>query len=207
MKKIYFLFVVYLLAMACTPRVYSSADAVENVYAYNEIAIIPPTVNFNQASFDFGGYNLDILQMEYSQKFHQAMYSWFLKRKTENKYPFKIQDPSTTLNILKQSPIAPHDLTSAEMADMLGVDAVIISDYFVSKPFPNGINVASQVILGKSVAENRSEVNMTLFDKKKNESIWNYNYEMNSGIMTPQDLVNELLRNSSKRFPKIKKKN
>lgn len=194
------------IAIACTPKVYLSADAVDHVYSYDEIAIIPPTVNFNEAGFDFEAKNLSSLQIEYSQKFHQAMYSWFLKRKSENQYLFKIQDINTTLNILKQSPILPQDLTNAEMAEILGVDAVITADYFVSKPFPKGINVASKVLLGKSVDENKSSVNMTLFDKKKSESIWNYNYEMNSDTSTPQELVNDLMRNASKRFPKIKKK-
>jgi hypothetical protein len=147
-----------------------------------------------------------LAKMEESEglSIQSAMHSWFLKREKQNKLKVKVQDPNTTNALLRRNGVMHEhlaDYTPDELAQLLGVDAVIMGTFETNKPMSEGASVALGVLVGFYGSTNKAIVNMSIYNAQQGELLVNYNKAV-SGSMgsSTEDLINTLMRKASRRI-------
>ena len=154
---------------------------------------------------DMTDQQLDRLEKSEGESIQTAMYSWFLKRKKRGKLQtLKVQDPKITNALLGKKNINYDNLnqyTPMELAEILGVDAVISGDYETNKPMSEGASVALGLLIGFWGTTNTAIVNMSVHNAVDGELLWNYNKKVRGSIgSSPEDLINILMRKASRRM-------
>jgi hypothetical protein len=133
-----------------------------------------------------------------------AMYSWFLKRDKRQKLKVKVQDPNTTNALLRRNNITPEyiaDYTPNELAEILGVDAVIMGTFETNKPMSEGASVALGMLVGFYGSTNKAIINLSVYNAEQGELLVNYNKAVSGSIgSSTEDLINTLMRKASRRI-------
>jgi hypothetical protein len=133
-----------------------------------------------------------------------AMYSWFLKRDKRQKLKVKVQDPNTTNALLRRNIITPEyiaDYTPNELAEILGVDAVIMGTFETNKPMSEGASVALGMLVGFYGSTNKAIINLSVYNAEQGELLVNYNKAVSGSIgSSTEDLINTLMRKASRRI-------
>ncbi len=155
--------------------------------------------------------DLKRLEKQEGKSIQIAMYSWFLKRKKRGKLKtIEVQDPKKTTALLKKKDITQDnmsDYTPEELAQILGVDAIISGNYKTSKPMSEGASVALGLLVGFWGSTNSATVNMSVHNAEDGVLLWNYNKKVKGSIgSSPEDLINKLMRKASRRLSYTKKK-
>lgn len=204
MKPSYYLSCLALLAIfcSCAPKVYYSPDAKTISSTHHRIAIAPPQVSI-AARKNVDREALAEQQAIESRNFQKEMYSWLLHRKMQNRMYVEIQDVETTIALLdKAGYFRGAIMTPTEISEILGVDALITSNYALTKPMTEVGAVALKFLFDSWTATNRTVVTLTIHDREADRSIWNYHHEASGTIgSTPADLVHNLMRNASRKMP------
>ncbi len=192
------------LLQACSPKVYFSPDAKTRAASHKTIAIAPPKVSITGRKKDDVAALRD-QEIRESVNFQKEMYSWLLKRKTQGKMFIEIQDVETTNAKLQKAGILnDKSVTPAEIAAALDVDAIITSNYSLTKPMSEGAAVALGLLVGVWGSTNQTTVTLDIHDAETKKMIWNYNHKASgSTFSTPGQLVDGLMRNASKNMPYI----
>ena len=126
------------------------------------------------------------------------------KLERENKINVDILDATTTLAKIQNARSDGKLLTPLEMAEILDVDAVITSNYKLTKPMSTGAAIATTLLFGFG---NTNEVNVTmeLHDRANKKMIWNFSHAVSGGLFSSSDqLVEEVMRIASKKLPYTK---
>lgn len=199
-----FVFVSLFTFMACGPKVYTAPNAASATAAHSLIAIIPPVVNIKGRKKDDpatlkAAADADVFA------FQQEMFSWMLRRKQQGKIiGVEIMDPETVNAKLEKVgyTIDSRSLTPKELAEALGVDAVITSKFNTSKPMSEGAAVALGVLFGAWGTTNETTVSLSLHDPQEG-MLWNYDWVAQGSLTSTEALVNNLMRNASRRMPYV----
>jgi hypothetical protein len=128
-----------------------------------------------------------------------------LKRKMQGRIAQEIHDIETTNIKLKKAGYPETLLSPDEMCKILGVDGVLGSNYALSKPMSDGAAVAMTLLVGFGGATNEVRVSLNIRDCSTPKLIWNYDHKF-SGSMgsSPSRLVDNLMKNASKKMPYVK---
>ncbi len=196
-------FGLFFLLTACGPKVYEAPNMASTTGSHQIIAIIPPTVAIKGRPKDDPQMLADAAR-EDTYTFQREMYSWMLRRKTQGKIRrLEIMDPETTNAKLTKAGYSIDDrsMTPAELAEILGVDAVITTRFNTSKPMSQGAAIALGLLVGAWGNTNQTTVNMDIHDAREG-MVWNYDWQASGSVFNaPEDLVEALMRNASKRMP------
>lgn len=183
-------------------KIYYSPDAMLLANKHQIVAIAPPKVSI-AASKKIDAESLKEQQKTESTNFQKEMYSWMLKRKMQNKILVEVQDVETTNAKLKKAgyfddnPMAPHEICEA-----LGVDAIITSNYSLSKPMSEGGAIALGLLVGVWGSTNNTTVTLEIHDKEAKKLLWNFNHKISGSVgSSPAQLVDNLMRQASKKMP------
>lgn len=193
------------LLVGCA-KIYQSPDAQVRASEHKIIAIVPPKVSIAAAR------KVDPLAIIEQQKtesvnFQREMYSWLLKRKMQNRIFVNLQDLQTTNAKLQRLGYFNNDMmTSEEICAALGVDGIITSNYSLSKPMSDGAAVAIGLLVGVWGATNQTAISLGIYDSQTNKMIWDFNHKVSGSLgSTPARLVDNLMRNASKKMPYTRK--
>lgn len=153
---------------------------------------------------------LEKMQADESSDVQHSMYSWFLKRKQQGNMWVDVQDVSTTNALLAREGIT-HDniseYTPSEIAQLLGVDAVIKGTFETNKPMSEGASVALGLLIGFFGSTNQATINMFIHNAEDGKVLVNYNKRVSGSIGSSTDqLVNIVMRKASRRIPYTKPK-
>lgn len=202
----YWILVLALAIGTSCAKVYYSPDAASLASRHKKIAIIPPKVSIVPRK------KSDLQALKEQQKlesvnFHQEIYSWLLRRKMQNKMRVEVLDLETTIAKLKEVGYPEERaLTPVELQDLLGVDGILTSNFSLSKPMSEGGAIALGLILGVWGATNEVVVGMEIYDRPKEKVIWSFNHKISGNTFsTPARLVEQLMRQASKKMPYISK--
>ena len=192
--------VLLMLFMSCSgAKVYNSNDTLAVTSSQKKIAILPPKISMLEGKYT-GRFKQS--KEQESANFQKEMYAWFLKRFSQNNVSQEIQDIETTNTKLKRAGYPEKELTKSEICAVLGVDAVISSDYMMTKPMPQGVAVAASVLLDYEGTTNEITADMNIYDKNTDKIFWNYSNKYSGGWRSSySDIVEDLLRNASKKMP------
>jgi hypothetical protein len=203
MKKSLILFLAFTaVLMSSCAKIYQTPDAVSITSKHKLIAIAPPKVSIAPSKKSTPEGIIEQQKME-STNFQKEMHSWLLRRKMQNRISVDILDIETTNTKLKRAGyFEGTPITPAEMSELLGVDAIITSNYSLSKPMSEGGAVALGLLFGVWGNTNEATVTLDLHDKETKKMIWNFNHKVGGSVFSsPAQLVDNLMRNASKKMP------
>lgn len=171
------------------------------------IAIVPfkTTVTLRPKDMkDMTPEQLHKMEISEGEGLQSGMYSWFLKRKKNGDMTIDVQDINTTNALLRKAELNVDNLdtmTPKEIAEILGVDAVIMGTFDTNKPMSEGASVALGLLVGFYGSTNKAVVNLFIYNGKDGELLVNYNKSVSGSIgSSPEDLVNILMRKASRRI-------
>lgn len=145
---------------------------------------------------------LEEMQKSEGLAIQSSMYSWFLKRKKKGKLLINVQDPNKTNALLSQNGYTKlTDYTPEQLAQILGVDAVITGRFETDKPMSEGASIALGVLVGFWGSTNAATLNMSVNNAADGELLWNYNKRVRGSLGSgTDDLINKLMRKASRRL-------
>jgi hypothetical protein len=199
-QQVVFCLLAIFLFSSCA-KIYFSPDAQTRAREHKIIAIVPPVVAIAAAK------KVDAAALKEQQKtestnFQKEIYSWLLKRKTQRRISVDIQDLETTIAKLTEIGYYEKPMTPNQVAEALGVDAVLTSNFALSKPMSEVGALASAVFFGIGGPTNQATISLTLHDKQTKHMIWDYNHKYSGGLFSsPASLVDGLMRHASKNMP------
>lgn len=204
-KSFLFILSALLILTSCAPRIYQDPQAYSIAQSHKIIAILPPNVAIN-AKRSIEAEAQKEQQRTESLNFQKEMYSWLLHRKTQGKLSVEIQDIETTNALLRK--INQEDLltmTPTEMGKVLKVDGIVKSNFSISNPMSPGAAIAAAVLIGVIGNTDKTTADLSLYDVNTEKMIWNYNHKASGRFTNAGSLVDQLMKNASKKFPHIKR--
>lgn len=200
--------IVSILLFSCSPKIYKSAEFDNALAKHKTVAILPAAVTMqlrpNQAK-KMTAEQMDDMAQKTGMDIQDKMYGWFLRRSDKFHYTVTFQDINKTNALLKSANISYNDLASkdrAELAKILGVDAVIQNRSKMEKPMSEGAAIAVGVLVGAWGSTNKVETTINIHDGKSGNLLWKYDYEASGSVgSSTTKLVDALMRNASKKFP------
>lgn len=199
--KVSAILVIFSVIISSCATVFSSPDASRISKKHKILAIIPPQVSI-AARKKIDPVAIVEQQKNESRNFQNEIYKWLLKRKTQGKMNQEIQNVEDTNILLAKAGYPETPLTSEEICKILGVDAVINSNFSLSKPVSEGAAIVVALVVGVGMSTNEVVVTMNIKDCTENKHIWNYSHKFSGSIgSSPARLVDGLMRNSSKKMP------
>ncbi len=203
MKKIVsFLVPLAVLLLFSCGRVYMSPEARSIAASHRLIAVVPPQVTL-PANRKVEASALKEQQRTESLSFQREIHDWVLRRKMQGKIFVDVKDVETVNALLTQAGyFESRTLTPRELCELLEVDAVITSNFRMSKPMSEGAAVAVGLLTGIWGATNEVSVSMDLHDKGTGRMIWNFSHTLSgSTFSSPRQMVDELMRLASRNLP------
>ncbi|MBV5303396.1 MAG: hypothetical protein JZU70_04225 [Chlorobium sp.] len=201
------LLIITLLSGCSGGEIYTKSDFSDVTKNHKKVAILPFTVSYDAKSIskDFTVEAAKKAEKEESLIFQQNIYAQFLKRQAQGKYTVVFQDVDDTNAILQRNGISYDNVTSFtknEIANKLGVDAVISGTIRKSKPMSTTGAVVMTFLVGFGGNTNRVDISMVLHDGKDGNLLWKYDNDKGSGLGgSPESLAKSLMNNISKNFP------
>jgi hypothetical protein len=203
MKKSFLLLSLSILLLVSCAKVYYSPEAEAASRNHKIIAVVLPSV-YIPPQKKMTNDELAQVTIKEAERFQYGMVSWLLKRKQENKIHVDILDAATTLAKIKNATMDGKYLTPAEMAEVLDVDAVLTSNYKLTKPMSTGAAIITTILFGVGTT-NQIMVGMELYDRKTKKMIYNFSHGVSGGLFNTSDqLVEEVMRVASKKLPYTK---
>ena len=200
--------IIIITASGCGPTIYKAQDFDNTTASHKTVAILPAEVDITLRPNEMKKTTPEQLTASEEKTgltIQDKMYSWFLKRSSKFHYTVTFQDVSKTNAILLQQGICYADMrskTKDELAQLLGVDAVISTRASMKKPMSDGAALAMGVLIGAWGNTNDVQTSITINEGKKGDMVWKYDYTAAGSVGSSTDnLVNALMRNASKKFP------
>jgi hypothetical protein len=201
MKRSVALLIVVTLFLQSCAKVFYAPDARYLANTQKIIAIVPPKVSI-AAKKKVDAAALIEQQKTESINFQREMYSWMLKRKMQGKIFVDIQDVETTNSRLSNAGFYNGKLLGpADLCNILGVDGILTSNYSLSKPLSEGAAIALAVLAGWWAPTNEAVASLSIHDSGTDKLIWNYDHKLSSSLSSPARLVDELMREASRKMP------
>lgn len=194
-------FITLLMTSCGGARIYTHSEATNLTRNHRTLAIIPPQVSI-AAQRDVDATAMREQQRTESASFQREMHSWLLERRLA----VNIQSVDETVAKLTRAGFFEEQgrMTPSELAQVLNVDAVLMSNYSLSRPMSQGAAVAMAVLFGGFGATARADVNMSLHDGQTGIMFWSYSHRASGSFTSPAALVNNLMRHASRRMPYIR---
>ena len=195
------------ILVACCATVYQAPNFQNLTQTHKITAILPPNVVINAESFKAGTPVATIAAQckEEADAFHRTLYIQFLAQQSKNKYTVVFQDIDETMLLLERAGLTQEKLrgsTRAEIAKALGVDSVIVTRVYRDKPMSAGAAIAALFLVGASGSTNEVQVNLSVYDGKTGQLVWNYDHLIGGGLISSADgMTRSLMKSISKKFP------
>ena len=195
-----------LLTFSCGPSVYEAPEAANRVAEHQIIAVLPADVTIKGRPKDDPEVLKQLAEVERTN-FQYEIVGWMFRRKQQGRMFVDILDVQTTNARLTEAGFFDGNTdtyTPAEWAAILDVDAVVTSNFQLSKPMSDGANLAVGFLTGFWGASNRTDVGMNIIDAQSGRLLWHYDWmNQNTAFGSHEELVNQLMRNASRRMPYI----
>ena len=190
-----------LVLFAACANVYTAPGARAAAREHRIVAVIPPKVTIAPQRKVPADAIAAQQELE-SENFQREIASWLLKRKQQGRMTVDVQETDETMALLERAGyFSDGRMTPAEIAEALGVDAVLTSNISMAKPMSTGAAIASAVLLGFS---NTNEIGASMVLYDGGERLWSYDHTVAGGLgSTPGSVTNALMRNASKKLPYI----
>lgn len=200
LKNFTLLILLSTLLTSCA-KIYYSSDAYDLARNHKTIAILPPTVSI-AANRNLEPEAKEKQEVVESMNFQKEMYFWLLRRKMKEEKIPEIQDIETTNIKLEKAGYPDSTFTSAELCEILDVDAILGSNYSLSKPLTEEEAIVVGILFDTWMPTNEVIVAINIKDCANTKLIWNYDHRFSGTVgSNPTMLVDRLMRKASKKIP------
>lgn len=207
-KTFYAIPFLLLMLVSCAPRIYKTPDFDSVTAKHKTVAILPADVSIQLRPREMKNTSEEQFRKMLEQtgtNIQDKMYAWFLNRSNRFKYTVSFQDVARTNALLSQAGITSSNIntkTKDELAQLLGVDAVISIKTNMEKPMSEGAALAAGILVGAWGNTNQVQTTIAINEAKKGELVWKYDHSASGSVGSSTDnLVNNLMRNASRKFP------
>ncbi len=197
-----------IVCISCGPAIYKAPDFSSVAGTHKTVAILPAQVAINLRPNEMRRTTPEMLEKNENATgfaMQERLYGWFLLRSDRYKYTVRFQDVSETNAMLEKAGIDYASVarkSKSELAKLLGVDAVISTSLRTDKPMNEGVAVALGLVFGVWGSTNQATTTINIHEGSKGDLMWKYDYEASGSIgSSPENLVNALMRNASRKFP------
>ncbi len=212
--NLFILISVLFFASCKTSRTINEFDSITR--RHRVIAILPLQSKIMLKSYEKKNLTAeDIIKMELAQgrEVQEAIESYLLDKDLS----VRVQSTNTTNNRLEKHGVDfanIQDEDYSELADILGVDAVITGYIETEKPMSEAVATVIDIVRRRTdvfdrlgglyinTSTNKGYCKLGLFDQKSATMLWSYRNEikMYKGSTT-QDIINTLMRRGARKFP------
>lgn len=190
-------------------KLYVHPDAANYVSNTKTLAILPLKTSVKLRPKELKNFTSEqIIEMENAEalSIQKAMYSWFLTRKKRGTLLVEVQNPTLTNALLKKAGydvLKAHEELPKDLCGILEVETIVTGTFSTSKPMSTGAALGL-ALLGVGGATQSATANLD-FMHLDNEVVVNYHKNIKGGLgSTSDDLVNVLMRKTSRRIPYTK---
>lgn len=214
-KQFLILAIIALVFSSCATKIYTRADATRYTMKHESLAIIPPKVKIEINKKDDAEKRQAKQEQEKIevQNAQHEQYARLLKFIQKGKIHVEIQDIEKTNAILLKigCPLGDCDMTPEQLAQALGVDAILQSNYVFSSQKNVAYGIVYAVIffpygtpLGIMMAcypTNRADLNIKLFDGNTGYLIYSYNDKLGGLNAKLVDITDLATKKAGKKSP------
>lgn len=197
-----------LLCAACGPKIYLANDFRSYAAAHKTVAVMPASVTINMRpnqAKNTSAEQMQAMQQQSALDFQSRIYAWLLRRGQQQHYTVDFQDVATTNSLLRKANLAGNDMRTMspkDLSQLLGVDAVLLTEVRTSKPMSDGAAVAVGLLVGAWGATNQANITVNINEGSAGKLLWKYDYVASGSVFSsPESMVDALMRNASKKFP------
>lgn len=196
------------LATACGPRIYVANDFREYAHRHRTVAVLPALVSTELRPVAARNTTFEQqrdAERRYGLDFQERIYAWLLRRSNQRDYTVQFQDVAQTNALLFKHNLSYEELRARspqELAQLLGVDAVLTSSVRTSKPVSDGVAVAAAVLTDVWMPTNQATITVNIYEADAGKLLWKYDYLASGTVFSSTEtVVNALMRNASRKFP------
>lgn len=212
MKKIATVFILLFLGfqVSAQTRLYENPNFEQIATSHHIIAILPFDTSITLRPKDMKETTpeeLKKMEKDTGEDIQSSMFSWFLQRKEKGRLTVDILGIAQTNIKLKEAGITPEKLeehTPKELANILGVDAVIMGSFETDKPMSDGASMALGLLTGFYGATDNAVINLFIYNGKDGEVLVNYHKGVSASFSNTDKLINKLMRKASRRIAYVK---
>jgi hypothetical protein len=196
-----------LLVGACGPTVYLVPGFDDISATHQKVALLPFDVVFTDNKIKEETDPVVVREMEANMGYsmQDEAFSFLLREVSLGNVNIAFQDIDRTNALLDAAGIYYLDLRTIpkeEVAEILGVDAVLSGKAFVDKPFDEAAAAALGIVFGIWTATNTVETTLNLHNAGTGDLLWRYDWEASGSFgSTTEGLTRALMRSASRRFP------
>jgi hypothetical protein len=147
------------------------------------------------------------LQKDEGLAVQSALQSYFLKRKEQHAFRVKLLDLGTTNALLAKNNIDQANTetyTPKELAEILGVDGIVMGVLSSDKPMSEGASVALGLAVGFYGPTNSGKCTINVNDGKTGELLWKYEKTLSRSLGSDTNtIINTMMRKASRQLPYI----
>lgn len=198
MKQLLSCFVAILL-MSCNP-VYKSENTDQIVKQHKTIAILP-TKALIEIKKSAEADKIKAQEKIESLKLQAGLYDRFLERiKMKNLDVYVLPNDSTN-KILNDNNIIISQTSYKKIAEILNVDAIVVSKVSMAKPLTNAEAFFSSLLAGPVFNSKMTTADISIIDRSCGRMFWNYTWENGGTFVSADALTKSLMKSAVVRFP------
>ena len=185
------IFIPLFFGSCSTAKIYTRPDAISSTMRHQTLAILPPRVHIEAKKKD-NPENREAQEMAETVNAQNEIYSRFLRFVQSGNIRLEIQ-PIERTNAKFLETGYPFDMAPEELANMLGVDAVLYTDCIFASVNNVGTGIAYAIIffpygtawgiMMATMPTNSADINMKLYDGSTGNLLYSYNNKF-SGLNT-----------------------
>ncbi|MBC3539459.1 hypothetical protein ACFSC6_18210 [Rufibacter sediminis] len=156
------------------------------------------------------------LELQHGKAVQSAFQIHFLNKINRNREKIAVQDVNLTNSILKEHDLQPEELQAipaAELAQLLGVDAVLVGSLTTEKPVSTAVAAAIAVYtllytpyIGGSGPTNTGNTMMRIYDGASGDLLWSYDKMLSRGIGSDtHHIIKAITRKATRQLPYAKR--
>lgn len=194
-----------------TREIYVHAEFQKLTREHKQLAILPfkAVVKLRPKQMEsLSQEQFETMQRNEGLAVQSAMESYFLKRKENREMEVDIQSTTTTNALLSQNNISADNIeqfTPQQLAEILGVDAVIGGMLFTDKPMSEGASLALGVLVGFYGNTNTGKCTININNGADGTLLWKYEKTLARSLGSDTStIINTMMRKASRQLPYIK---
>lgn len=201
MKKINVCALVFLLILSSCVPVYKAENFQQIANSHKVIAVLPPKVVMEIKKADQAEAIKAQEKLE-AQHYQVALADYINNKKAIGEFFVSAQPTEETNRILAENGITSMaGKTYKDLANLLGVDAVVSSRVSLAKPMTNGEAVLTSIFTGYAPASKITTVDISLTDRNTGKMFWNYNWATGGTFVSTKSMIKDMMNAATKRLP------
>jgi hypothetical protein len=186
-------------------QVFESQNLKEEITTHKIVAILPfkATISFKRLPKNYNEATNKEDEKNLGTNMQSGLYTYLLRKSSD--YSVTVQDIDRTNALLKKNDITEKldELTSDELAKILGVDAVIKCSYAYEKTGSEGGAIVKSLLIGFGTGKVATgELTMQINNGKDGELLWRFYKQMNEDVMSsPSAMMERMMRKVGRNFP------